>query len=326
LARPPRVDLIASVQELDERIFGAAESLAGAMASRVSTSLSLSEVHLLTTRSQLLRAMMSTHRSIRRLTSAEEGELDLTVDALTLTRTQLERCFLALLLEDNPPRWHARYRKNAWKALAEKFFRDQRMLGHHEAYQDYFGSGGEGVRGLRAFAREMDVSEDEFQTLRSQVLQEKEQDPRWEQWFIADMPTPGRCLAELGDPKRKMLAGVLYHHYDNLSHFSHGGMMGVMAAELLRAPNGAAESSGFDRDRFWSSAVGELTLPLSYTAVAFVTTLLARTTRGDEGVRRRIIDAWKPYLCDGVPLGVALWDMWAGAALGEASQAGDARG
>ncbi|GAG50144.1 unnamed protein product, partial [marine sediment metagenome] len=106
LDRAPHVDLAASMEELDRRVFAAVEAVGGGLSQRVGRSLSMSELHLLTTEVHLLRAMRSTHRSIRDLMARREADLDLTVDALPLTRVQLERCFLALLLADNPARWH----------------------------------------------------------------------------------------------------------------------------------------------------------------------------------------------------------------------------
>ena len=302
--------------ELDERVFAAVEAVAGALSAQVRTSLSISELQLLTTQAQMLLAMKSTHRSIRRLVDFEAEDLDLTVDALTLTRTQLERCFIALLLVDNPVRWHSRYRKNAWKAFAEKFFRDQRNVGHLDPYREHFGPSGKGVENLRAFARQMDVSEDEFQTLRAQVFHDKERDPRFKQWFIADMPTPGKCLGELTDPTWKKLAELLYPYYDNLSHFSHGGLVGVMQAAALR--NDLAFGQGaFDKEQFWSRTVMETTLPKSYASIVFAVTVFGRSYLDDGAVHEAVSRAWRPYLCDGVPLGVAIWDTWASAMINQ---------
>lgn len=315
LARPPRVDIAASAAQLDRQVFAALDAVADALRRRVDKSLSISELQLLTTSSHLLTAMKSTHRSIRRLAAHDAEDQASGVDALPLTRVQLERCFLALLLADNPARWHGRYRKNAWKALAEKFFRDQRLLGHLEPYREHFGSNGAGVSAVRAFAREMDVSEHELQTLQAQVLgEEMEQDPRWTQWFIPDMPTPGRCSAELTDPVHKQLAELLYPYYDNLSHFSHGGLMGVMETAILC---GTVAVAGIDKQQFRASTVEETTLPTSYAAMAFVATLLGPDMSADDmaPVRSAILDAWRPYVCDGLPLGVSLWDCWAREAL-----------
>ena len=313
LERAPRVDMEASMAELDDRVCSAVETVSQRLLAQVDESLSISEVQLLTTRAHLALAMNSTHRSIRRLLARDEEDLDTAVDALPLTRVQLERCFLVLLLADHPGRWHARYRKNAWKAFAEKFFRDQRAVGHFDAYKGHFGVSGDGIAVLRAFAHEMDVSEDEFQTVRRQVLCDDEEDPRWKQWYIPDMPTPGKCPAELEDATWKRLAELLYPHYDNLSHFSHGGLVGVMGAAVLRDMPDA-----IDRDKFWTSAVVEAALPASYATTMFVATLTAVPFLSEEQVRTSLVEGWRPYVCDGCPLGVALWDAWARDVLSEA--------
>ena len=314
LGRPPRTDLKARIGELDERVFAAIEAVAGPIAAAMDDSTSLEGIQQFGTQRQMLLAMRGTHRSVRRLVSDSPEQMELSLDALPLTRVQLERCFLALLLADNPGRWHARFRKNAWKAFAEKFFRDQRTLGHFEPYEGYFGCSGTGVGLLRKFAHEMSVSEDEFQTVLVQVTGD-EPDPRFKMWFIADMPTPGRSLQELTDPTHRRLAELLYPYYDNLSHFSHGGLAGVMQAAILRKDPGVEETED-QRNRFWAGNVLEQTLPLSYVSMLFVATLFARPYLDDEKTRRALLEAWCPYHCDGSAMGIAVWDRWAADALG----------
>ena len=162
VARPPRTDIEVSVEDLNERVFDAVDAVAGRLVEGLERATSLERMHFNVTLANLLLAMRSTHRSICVLLGRFESDLSLSVDVMPLARVQLERCFLSLLLADNPERWHARYRRNAWKAFAEKFFRDQATVGHLEQFDAYFGSGGRGVRLVREFAREMDVSEDEL--------------------------------------------------------------------------------------------------------------------------------------------------------------------
>jgi len=310
LDRSPRVDLQASASALDERVFAALVAVSGRLEADIEDSRSIAHVQWLATHVHLLGAIRSTHRSIRRLMGAGRGdELDLTVDALPLTRIQLERVFLVLLLAENPKRWHTRYRKNAWKVLAEKFFRDRRTVGHLEPYRDYFGPNGQGIAALRAFGREMGVTEDEFQTLRREILEDTEDDPRFKTWFIPDMPNPRKCLGLLSDPTRLRLAELFYPAYDSLSHFSHGGLAGVLGSAILRMPD--AQGGAVNREQFWSSAVLETALPMSYVAAAFTATFLAREMADASGIREALLAAWRPCLCDGVPLGMAVWDTWA---------------
>ena len=156
----------------------------------------------------------------------------------------------------------------------------------------------------------MDVWEDEFQTLRVQIRGD-EMDPRWEMRYIADMPTPGRAVGLLEDPDRRKLAEILYPFYDTLSHFSHGGLVGVMQAEILR--RGPEEQNpDLDRHRFYQSNILEMTLPLSYVAALTSATLFALPLLAENpGLRTQLHDAWKPYHADGSPPGVLVWDLWA---------------
>lgn len=315
LDRPPRTNLQIHVEDLDRRTFAAIDLICARLDDRVERSNSLDELRLLVTKSHLLQAMKGTHRSIARLVGTDE---ELAVDALPLTRMQLERAFLSLLIEDQPGRWYKRYRKNAWKAFAEKFFRDQQLLGRFPPYKEYFDCSGPGVSILREFAREMDVWEDEFQTLRVMVRGEQ-MDPRWDKRFIADMPTPGKALHLLEKPTHKTLATLLYPYYDSLSHFSHGGLSGVMEAAILRQD--PAVENTVDRGDFFRSSVLEQTLPLSYVAALFVATLTGLNEEMDYSVMEVLSTAWQPYHSDGSPLGIALWDGWADKALQQAIEA-----
>lgn len=321
LTRAPRTDLIARASHLDELAFAAVDAVADRLARALDASTSIEQIHLLTTQVHMLRAMQGSHRSAGRLVAAGDDDMEASLDALPIVRLQLERCFLALLLADHPAHWHRRYRKNAWKAFAEKFFRDQRTVGHLEPFGEYFAASGPGIRLLRDFAREMDVNEDELQTVRQQVTGDQ-RDPRFAAWFIADMPTPGRCIRELRDPACRALAELLYPCYDNLSHFSHGGLVGAMQGAILRSGAGAAGAQE-DRRRFWRTNVLEQVLPVSYVALLLVATLFARPYLGVSDLRDTLLRAWRPYHSDGSPLGVAVWDNWAALALqGEQAREG----
>ena len=319
LTRAPRTDLQVRADELDALLFDAVDAVATRLAAQIDSSLSLEQMKLLMTESQLVLATKSTHQSIRTLVGLGEDHADCGVDALALTRVQLERCFLMLLMADDAKRWHVRFRKNAWRAFAQKFFRDQRIVGGFEPFGEYFGPSGSGIGMLRAFAREMNVWEDEFQTLRTDVLGD-EVDPRWERRQIRDMPSASQTLGKLNDATWRELGRLIYPHYDNLSHYSHGGLVGVMSAAILRPGFDVTPDAEFDKTMFWQRHVAEMSLPYSYVGVLFVTTLAARAYLGDGGdLAAKLSQAWYPYHSDGSPLGVALWDTWVAGALGHES-------
>ena len=308
LSRPPRTDLKVRIQDLDRLSFQAMDMVVGLLKSSMERSLSLETIQFLGAKAHMLMAMQSTHRSIRKLVQADQDQLDLSVDALSLTRVQLERCLLALLLDDNPARWFKRYRKNAWKVFAEKYFRDQQALEHLEPFRSYFGPQGEGISLLRAFAREMGVCEDELQTVRI-VAKADKPETRWAMRYIVQMPPPGRIIEWLNDPNRKRLAEILFPYYNNLSHFSHGGLAGIMEAGLLRPDSTALPPDG--RGEFFRRCIMEETLPPSYVTMLATTTLFAIPFLEQEGVRGALVKAWQPYHSDGSVLGVAVWDNWA---------------
>ncbi len=306
LSRPPSTDMAVSMDDLDRTSSLAMDAVASGLTVRMEQSTSIRTIRLLSTKANLLLSMESTHKSIRKLASDRQES---SVDALSLARMQLERCFLALLFLDNPERWFSRYRKNAWKTFASKYFRDQRSLSKFAPYSDYFGPSGQGIKMLREFAHEMDVSEDEFQTLRAHVLNEK-LDPNWKEWVIADMPVPAKLVQNLEDPGRQAIAKLLHPYYHNLSHFTHGGMVGVMVAAILRGDVSLVSES--DSNQFWYSSVIEIMLPQSYVAMLLVATLFAEELIDDQEVVAKLRGAWQPFHSDGSPMGIALWDLYVG--------------
>jgi len=302
LARPPRTDLEVSVAELDERIASAARAVVDRLEKHIDGAMSIDTIRMARTRADMLLAMLATHRSIRQLVAGDAEEIERSVDGFPLVRVQLERCFLALLLADHPDRWLKRYRKNAWKTLAERYYRDQRMVGLLPGFEEYFGPSGQGIRMLREYAREMDVWEDELQTVRTQLTGAR-LDRRWSERFIADMPTPARALGLLEDEGRRNLGELLYPYYSNLSHFSHGGLAGVMESAVLR-------DRGEQGRDFWRGQVVQEILPLSYVSVMIVSTLFAEGMMNDD-LRQNLLHGWRPYVSDGSTAGVAVWDSWA---------------
>lgn len=313
LGRCPRTDLRARIETLDEGVAAAIQAVAARLRARIDASASLDQMRLLAAKAQLLLAMRDTHASIATLVRAGPDRPELSVDALALTRVQLERCFLALLIEDQPGRWFKRYCKNAWKAFAEKFYHDRCSVGHHPGYAEYFGPNGTGVTMLRQFARELEVWEDEFQTLRLQATGDPSDDPRFEPRYIADMPTPARCLSLLEDPTRRDLARLLYPYYSTLSHFSHGGLFGVMQAAILRGESGSA---GGDCEEFYRRHVLETTLPVSYVSMLLTATLIAVGLDDNADLLKLLSCTWQPYHSDGSLMGIAVWDSWARSAVG----------
>lgn len=302
-------------------MIGAVGAVADRLTRQVDASLNLDEMKGLMTRVHLLRAMLATHQSIRRLTGPGQDQSDLAVDALALTHLQLERCFIALLLVDNPKRWHVRYRKNAWKVFATKFFRDQKTVGHLDGYAEHFSPSGTGVTMLREFAREMNVWEDEFQTLRIAVSGDQP-DPRWSRREIPPMPSPSMVPQALADQTRRRLAEVLYPYCSNLLSFVRGGLMGAMTGAILRGETPPGETQAPDHPTAadtWMRNVIETSLPNSYVAALLTATLFACPLDAGDPLRSVLHDAWCPYHSDGSPLGVALWDTWVGDALAESA-------
>ncbi len=86
-------------------------------------------------------------------------------------------------------------------------------------------------------------------------------------------------------------------------------LAGVLGSAVLRVPDGV--NAAVDREQFWASAVLETALPMSYVALVLVATLVSRDMLDQPAIRHALIEAWQPYLCDGIPLGIALWDTWA---------------
>ena len=72
-----------------------------------------------------------------------------------------------------------------------------------------------------------------------------------------------------------------------------------------------SESKTKKTEDFFDRQVVDNTVPRSYVALMTVATAFGLEFKNDIEVIRKLDRGWNPYCCNGIPLGVAIWDCWA---------------
>lgn len=304
ISRPP-TDLRIDVSKLDSVVFSAVERVANKL---IIDDKSTKEI----TAAYVLKAMKGTHLSMRSILKMEvEKNLGGSPDLFHLARLQIERALALMLIKHEPLKYASVYDKNAWKAHAIRFFRYQFELslipsipGHYDAQHE---------KGLREFASQLGVSNDEYETTRAQILGGTIPSGV-KPCEIPELPKPSQVKSCLSSASYASVAGRLYGEYYWLCHYSHGGLDGVMRASQFRG-----ELKGVKRpteNDFHFQDLIQSTLFTSYVAMLVCATIFAMKYMNDSDVVAVLTEAWSPNIADGHYLGVWVWDNWAKNALG----------
>lgn len=301
ITRDPQIEMEVKRSDLDSACFIAIERVAAKL-------LDGCDSHLRMTKGHLLRSLMLTHRSM--VTLVTRGEREHMGDLLPLTRLQVERVLMCMLLTEDPDKYLPRFRKTAWKAAIAGHWRMLAEIGHLDSAKEF-------EKKLNTeiydFAKEFAVTIDEVETLRSE-LHGTPLDPKYSETPIKCMPNPGSVEDIVSDPGLKHVAKRLYFVFNSLSHFTHGGLLGVMIGGLL-----GGRIKGVDQSKaetFFEKQVVDPTFPCSYVAMMTAATLFGLPYKNDAELAAALIKGWSPHLNDATTLGVVVWDSWAKDALG----------
>jgi len=301
LPRCPAVGTEIQRSKADEAAYRAIERVAGKLLDKCDS-------HLRMTKGHLLRSMKLTHRSMVVLVT--KGKQEHSGDLLPLTRLQVERLFVCMLLTEDPDKYLPRFRKAAWKAHATSFYRDQAELGHLNHCKEYYATQ---EAEIAEFGRMMDADDDEIATLAAQLKgQQLGSGFSWKE--IPVLPNLASVEDVVSDPGLKAVARRFYLAYNELCHYSHGGFLGVMIGGLLGGKIKSVDASG--ADVFFERQVVERTFPCSYVCMMTAATLFGLDYLDDPDLVATVIAGWSPHLCDAMTLGIVVWDAWAKQALG----------
>lgn len=251
----------------------------------------------------LLLAFRVTHRSIRLLLGQYEREIELSSDALSLAREQIEKIFVLTLILDAPPKWIEAYLKDAWKKDYEHFLlhkEEHQDLPRHQEFLTIHGPR-EMERGRVFF----NVSPDEKAAIEFKFFNpEKELPPNLRGKLIPDFPTPGVAKNQIKD---LVLRDVLYRwhiEYKLLCRFSHVGMDKLTAQALATQ---RYETPDTHKVAYFEKVL-QPSLIISLVATAFACTEVFRYVSGNIGIAAELTKLWNE-LEQGSLLGKLFWNV-----------------
>ena len=301
LAREPKVEMEIGRGKADSLCYTAIERVASKL-------LDGCDSHLRMTKGHLLRSLKLTHESM--VTLVVHGNREHLGDLLPMTRLQIERVFSCMLLVEDPTKYLPRFRKAAWKAAITGYWRMLAEIGHLDSAKEF-------KKKLEAqmydYAEEFDVTPDEVETLRSE-LHGTQLDAKYTKTHILEMPNAGKVADTIRNPALKQVAQRFYLTYNDICHYSHGGLLSVMIGGLL-----GGHIEGIDQAKaktFFDRQVVDPTFPCSYVSMMTAATLFGLPYKNEIEIAAALLNGWSPHLCDATSLGIVVWDVWAKEALG----------
>lgn len=301
ISRNPRVEIEVERIKADSVCFAAIERVAGKL-------LSGCDSHLRMTKGHLLRSLKLTHQSM--VTLVSRGKQEHLGDLLPLTRVQVERVLMCMLLAEDPGKYLPRFRKAAWKSTITGHWRMLAEIGHLKSAKKFKKKLDAEIYG---YAKDFDVTPDEVETLRSQ-LHDTPLDSKFTKTAIPDMPNAASVAGVVKDAALKLVAQRLYLTFNDLCNYSHGGFLGVMIGGLLGGRIKGVDQS--KADVFFEKQVVDPSFPCSYVCMMTAATLFGLPYKDDPELVAALINGWSPHLCDATVLGIVVWDSWAKDALG----------
>lgn len=253
-----------------------------------------------------LRATKSTHLSIIQLAAGgrRAHTPELSVDVLPLARVQLERIFVALLLNDDPAKWWPQYRIHCWQAQSLEIIRDSRLFPMNKEFQAECGQRLDFALGK--YADLVGATPDQRAEIRN-LASSTVTSGRSGRLPVEELPSPGACESTLSKAELKAVARHCYPDYQEMCHYVHGGLGGVLHVGALRGDFPGTESQ---REKL-QNMILHVAFPLSHIALVTTATLLAGNLVDDAEVSGQLIKAWSPNICDGTALGMHIWIDWA---------------
>ncbi len=301
LTRDPNTEMEVKREKADSLCYAAIERVANKL-------LDGCDSHLRMTKGHLLRSLKLTHQSM--VTLVTQGKQEHMGDLLPLTRLQVERVLMCMLLAEAPDKYLPRFRKAAWKAAITGHWRMLAEIGHLNSAKEF-------KKKLDAeiydYAKAFDVTPNEVETLRSE-LHGTPLDHEYTSTAIPDMPNTASVEDIVRDPALKQVAQRFYLTFNDLCNYSHGGFLGVMIGGLLGGHIKSVDQS--KADTFFEKQIVDPSFPCSYVCMMIAATLFGLPYTDDPDLAAALISGWSPHLCDATALGVVAWDAWAKNALG----------
>jgi hypothetical protein len=248
-------------------------------------------------------------------------------DALSLTREQVEKLYVAALFLDDQDKWFVRYMKNSWRKKYEEYLLEleenrenarlkeylsvafPRMLEHARRLHFPIGK-----QKIIVSAEAMKMVKYNFDFPHMPKTDKHTGKTNWPKYFSRkkleeyfEFPTPGVVLRDhIHDPKTKELLTRWYKDYQYLCTYSHVGF-GKLVAQGFS--NIKSKRGGEGAEAYSEQESGYATF-VSLTAIACVCTMILPFLKEDYGAIGHLKDFWN-YISNKSLLSKTYWNLYA---------------
>jgi hypothetical protein len=183
---------------------------------------------------EILKAFLSTHKTIRLILKEIYNDIDYASDAKSLLREQVEKVFLVSLILDDPDKWMRLYFKDGWR----RFYKHSILIEAEE------------TKNLSRFAHWKNEAEQKLEFYRkiSGVTDEEKElvvfkfnNPGCAPPLhlkgvpLPYFPTPGQVKELVSDANTKIFLTRWHHEYEYLCGYSHIGEEKIMISSMNKS-------------------------------------------------------------------------------------------
>jgi hypothetical protein len=253
----------------------------------------------------LLLAFGITHRSIRLLIDQYETAMELSSDAMSLAREQVEKIFVLALLADDPAKWVTSYIKSGWRKRYERFLLDKKESQNLPEHSDFFTNlGSKLIEESRIICG---VSKDEMLATELKYYDPSKSLPQnLNGCEIAEFPTPGKAKGKVKNLTLKKALDRWYLEYRFLCGYSHIGTEKLLAQSLT---NRRFEFGLSQREEFFQKNLASA-LVISSVAAAFACTEIYGFVSHNIEITGELTKLWDEVEKKSL-LGKAFWNLHA---------------
>jgi hypothetical protein len=262
--------------------------------------------------------------------SIKHDRYPILADAMSLTREQVEKLYIAALFLDNPDKWHIQYLRNAWRKKYEEYLLELEEIKGNERFDEYldvhFSNFLEESRRLHFPGKKqkiiVSVKAKKMAKYNFDFPQMPQKDNRgninWPAYFTRkkfeayfEFPTPGASLKHIRDSKIKELLTRWHKDYQYLSNYSHVGLGKLL---IQAFSNNKSMQGGRVVEKHSETEQG-YALFVSLTAIACVCTMITPFLKEDRGAIDHLKDFWKTISKSSL-LSKGYWNLYAKEILG----------
>jgi hypothetical protein len=251
----------------------------------------------------LLLAFRITHRSIRLLVGQYEKEMEISSDALSLAREQIEKIFVSALIIDDPVKWVQAYMKDGWKKKYEEFLLDREENQNLPDRVEFLTN--IGPRLIEEGRVINGITNDEMAAIEFKFLNPgKELPQNLKGKLIDDFPTPGIAKDKIKDAALKNDLKRWHLEYRLICGYNHVGMEKLVGQALTNRRHGITESQR--TDYFEKKLLHSLII--SWIAAASACTEIYRFVSYNLEITGELTKLWN-VLEQGSLLGKVFWNL-----------------